>query len=402
MAGKALEGVKVLEYASLVTGPYCTKLLGDLGAEVIKIEKPGIGDEARRRGPFPRDIPHQERSGLFLYLNTNKLGITLDPSTPAGKEIFLALVRWADILVEDKPPKVMEDLGLTYDFLKRANAKLIMTSITPFGQTGPYRGYKAYCLNISHGAGAGYLTPVDSSEDELGPIKGGGFFDDYCNGLGAAAATLVALYSREITSEGQHIDVSEQEVSIAYDRVEVGTFASDGFISRRVRTTVGTALLPCRDGYALIAMGEERHWKALVELMGNPEWTKEERFKDDESRVKHSQELNSLITEWTKTFLKEEIFHKLASAGIPAGVVRSLGDLIEHDEQLKARGFFVEIDHPEAGKLIYPSAPYRLSETAWQVERPAPTMGQHNEEVYSCLLGYAREELVGLREAGII
>jgi len=402
MSEGALAGVKVLEYAQMVSGPYCTKLLADLGAEVIKIEKPGAGDEARRRGPFPRDIPHPERSGLFLYLNTDKLGITLDPGTPTGRNIFLGLVRWADILVEDKPPKVMEALGLEHGSLKRVNPRLIMTSITPFGQTGPYRDYRAYCLNISHGAGAGYLTPVDSSEDELGPIKGGGFFDDYCNGLSAAAATLVALYSREITGEGQHIDVSEQEASIAYDRVEVGTFASDGFISRRVRTTGGTALLPCRDGYALIAMGEERHWKALVELMGNPQWAKDERFKDDESRVKHSQELNSLIAGWTKTFVKEEIFHKLASAGIPAGVVRSPGDLIEHDEQLRARGFFVEIDHPEAGKLVYPSAPYRISETPCRVERPAPTIGQHNEEVYSRLLGYTRQELVRLREAGII
>jgi len=311
-------------------------------------------------------------------------------------------VKWADILVEDKPPKVMEELGLTYHSLKLVNPKLIMTSITPFGQTGPYRDYKAYCLNISHGAGAGYLTPVDSSEAELGPIKGGGFFDDYCNGLSAAAATLVALYSREMTGEGQHIDVSEQEASIAYDRVEIGMFASDGFINTRVQTPKGTALLPCRDGYVLIAMGEDRHWKALVKVMGNPEWTGDERLKDREGRVKHSQEMNSLIAEWTKPFCKEEIYHKLASAGIPAGVVRSQSDLIEHDEQLKARGFFVEIEHPEAGKLIYPSAPYWLSETPWRLERSAPTIGQHNEEVYTWLLGYTKEELVMLREARVI
>jgi len=402
MTGKALEGVKVLEYASFVTGPYCTKLLADLGAEVIKTERPSVGDEARRRGPFPSDVPHPERSGLFLYLNTNKLGISLDPGTPTGRKIFLALVEWADILVEDKPPKVMEELGLTYDSLKLVNPKLIMISITPFGQTGPYRDYKAYCLNISHGAGAGYLTPVDSSEADLGPIKGGGFFDDYCNGLSAAAATLVALYSREMTGEGQHIDVSEQEASIAYDRVEIGMFASDGFINTRVQTPKGTALLPCRDGYVLIAMGEDRHWKALVKVMGNPEWTGDERLKDREGRVNHSPETNPLIAEWTKTFCKEEIYHKLASAGIPAGVVRSQSDLIEHDEQLKARGFFVEIEHPEAGKLIYPSASYWLSDTPWRLERPAPAIGQHNEEVYTWLLGYTKEELVRLREAGII
>ncbi len=402
MAGKALERVKVLEYASFVAGPYCTKLMADLGAEVIKIEPPGVGDEARRRGPFPNDIPHPERSGLFLYLNTNKLGITLNPETRTGRAIFMELVKWADILVEDKPPKVIQELGLTYEILKEINPKLIMTSITPFGQTGLYRDYKAYCLSISHGAGAAYITPIGQSEFELGPVKGGGFFDDYCCGLSAASATLVALYSREMSGHGQHIDVSKQEASIGYDRVEIGLFGSDGFVSKRVRPGGGTQLLPCTDGYALIAMGEDRHWEALREVMGNPEWTKDERFKDREGRDKYAAEINTLIAEWTKTRSKEEVYHKVASAGIPAGVVRSQSELIENDNQLKARGFFVEIEHPEAGRLVYPSAPYRLSETPWCVERPAPTIGQHNHEVYSKLLGYTKEELVRLREAGII
>ncbi|MCK4242122.1 MAG: CoA transferase, partial [Dehalococcoidia bacterium] len=160
MAEKALAGVKVLEFASFVSGPYCVKLLADLGAEVAKIEKPGVGDEARRRGPFPNDIPHPERSGLFLYLNTNKLGITLDVNSQTGKRIFKQLVEWADILVEDNPPKVMEELGFDYETLKTINPQLVMTSLTPFGQSGPYRDYKAYGLNISHGSGSGYLTPI--------------------------------------------------------------------------------------------------------------------------------------------------------------------------------------------------------------------------------------------------
>lgn len=402
MKERALEGVKVIEYASLVAGPYCTKLVADLGARVIKIERPGVGDEARRRGPFPNDVPHPERSGLFLYVNTNKLGITLAPETSTGKEIFEALVKWADVLVEDRPPGVMAELGLAYDVLKRAKPQLIMTSITPFGQTGPYRDYKAYGLTISHGAGAAFLTPIDESEEELGPVKGGGFFDSYCNGLSAAAATLVALYAREMTGEGQRIDVSEQEASIAYDRVEISMFPTENFISRRVRPQGGTVLLPCQDGYALIAMGEERHWKTLVELMDNPEWTNDERFKDDESRFRHSAEMNPYLAQWTRAFFKEELYRKAASAGIPIGVVRSPGELIECDEQLKAREFFADVEHPEAGKLACPSVPYRLSETPCRIERPAPTLGQHNDEVYCGLLGYSRGDLVKLREARII
>ncbi|MBN1613068.1 MAG: CoA transferase, partial [Deltaproteobacteria bacterium] len=188
MAEKALKGVKVLEFAGFVTGPYCTKLLADLGAGVIKIERPGLGDPARNRGPFPDDQPHPERSGLFLYLNTNKSGVTLDTGSPTGRRLFLEMIRRADILVEDHPPGAMETMGLGYDELEEVNPGLIMTSITPFGQTGPYRDYRAYGLNVAHASGSGYLTPVSPPEGDLGPVKAGGFFDEYCNGLSAAAA----------------------------------------------------------------------------------------------------------------------------------------------------------------------------------------------------------------------
>ena len=402
MAEKALAGVKVLEFASFVSGPYCVKLLADLGAEVAKIEKPGVGDEARRRGPFPNDIPHPERSGLFLYLNTNKLGITLDVNSQTGKRIFKQLVEWADILVEDNPPKVMEELGFDYETLKTINPQLVMTSLTPFGQSGPYRDYKAYGLNISHGSGSGYLTPIAEVENELGPIKGGGFFEDYCDGLSAAAATLTALYWREMTGQGQHVDVSKQEASMALDRVDVGIFAAEGQINTRVRSKGTIGFQRTRDGYALLIAVEDRHWKALTEMMDHPEWIKDEKFKDRESRERNHQELYSFIAEWVNTLDGEELYHKAQLAGIPCAVLRSPGELIEHDQQLKAREFFVEIEHPEAGKLTYPSSPYRLSETPWMVERPAPTLGEHNEAVYSELLGYSKEELVKLREAGVI
>ena len=402
MAEKALAGVKVLEFASFVTGPYCVKLLADLGAEVIKIEKPGVGDDARRRGPFPNDIPHSERSGLFLYLNTNKLGITLNINSQTGKRIFKQLVEWADILVEDNPPKVIKELGFDYETLKTINPKLIMISITPFGQTGPYRDYKAYGLNVSHGSGSGYLTPMPESEAELGPIKGGGFFEDYCDGLSASAATLTALYWREMTGQGQHVDVSKQEASLSLDRAEVSLYAAEGKVSSRVRMGGMMGFQRTRNGYALFNMGDDRHWEAMVEMIGHPKWAKDEKFKDGQSREKNSQELQSHIAEWLKTVDGEELYHKAQSAGIPAGVVRSPGDLIEHDQQLKARDFFVTIDHPVAGKLTYPSSPYRFSETPWQVERPAPTLGEHNEAVYSKVLSYSKEELVKLREAGII
>ena len=403
MADKALKGVKVLEFAGFVTGPYCTKLLADLGAGVIKIEQPGLGDPARNRGPFPEDLPHPERSGLFLYLNTNKSGITLDPGSRTGRRLFLELVRRADILVEDTPPGTMEEMGLGYDKLREENPGLIMTSITPFGQTGPYRDYRARGLNVAHGSGSGYLTPVSPPEGDLGPVKAGGFFDEYCNGLSAAAATLVAYYGRLMTGQGEHIDLSEQEASLAYDRVELGMFMSENFISRRVRPSSGATLSPCRDGEIILAAtGNPRHWDALVAIMGDPDWTRDERYRDEEGRFKHAEELNAEIARWTIGFPKDELYHQLARAGIPVGVVRTQGDLMERDGQLRARGFFAEIEHPEAGRLRYPSASYLLSETPWRLDRPAPTLGQHNETVYGGLLGYTSEEMVRLRQLGVI
>jgi CoA:oxalate CoA-transferase len=402
MTEKALSGVKALELATFVAGPYCAKLFADLGAEVIKIEQPGAGDEARRRGPFPNDIPHPERSGLFLYLNTNKLGVTLNVGSHSGREIFKQLVKWADILVEDNPPTKMKQLGFDYETLQTINPRLITTSITPFGQTGPYKDYKAYGLNISHVSGSGYVTPMLESEGELGPIKGGGFFEDYCHGLSAATATLTALYYCEMTGQGQHVDVSKQEASLCLDRDSALMRDIEGKVLTRVRKVGAGGFIPTRDGYAWMAVVDDRHWKAFCQIMGDPEWTKDEKFKDRDSRELNVQELNSLIGEWTKEFDKETLYHKIQSAGVPAGVVRSPGAIMEHDQQFKARGFFVEIDHPVAGTLTYPSAPYILSETPWAVERPAPMLGEHNEAVYCDLLGHSRQELVKLREAGAI
>jgi len=233
MSESALTGVKVLEYCELVSGPYCGKLLADLGAEVVKIEKPKVGDEARERGPFLNDIPHPERSGLFLYLNTSKLGITLDPETPIGKKIFTELVKDSDVLIEDTAPGTMELLELGYDILREINPSLIMTSVTPYGQTGPYRRYKAHHLNIYHMSGQSHFSFDGKRRPDKPPAKGGGYVGDYDAGLSGAVATLAALYKRNLGSIGQHIDVSRQEALISLDRVDIGTFANDAEAKRR-------------------------------------------------------------------------------------------------------------------------------------------------------------------------
>jgi len=408
VAEKALQGVRVLELANLVSGPYCAKLLADLGADVVKIEEPLKGDEARRRGPFPDDVPHPERSGLFLYLNTNKRGITLDIKRATGKGIFKKLVKWADILVEDRPPGELKGLGLDYESLRTINPRLIMTSITPFGQTGPYRNYKAYHLNSYHAGGEPCILHPNPSTPDRAPVKGPGFMGDYDAGLNAALVTLGILYVRGATSPGQHIDISKQESLASLERLENVLFANRETIETKKMVeakahgmgNVG-GLLPCRDGYVMATASDDHHWKGLVRLMGNPEWALDERYEREETRTPHAPELSNRLRQWAQDKGKEEVFHQAQKCGAPAGAVYSPEELV-NSPQLRARGFFALIDHPEAGEIEYPSAPYRLSKTPWAIHRPAPLLGEHNEEIYVKLLGCTRQDMMKIRETGVV
>ena len=397
----ALAGVKVLEYAQLAAGPYCTKLLADLGAEVIKIEPPQVGDEARRRVPFLKDVPHPERSGFFFYLNTNKRGITLDLNTTTGRKIFQELVKESDVLVEDNPPQAMKELGLDYESLKGINPRLIMTSITPFGQDGPYRDYKAYHLNTYHGSGVAKILASILPEETPKPTKGPGFLGDYDCGLNAATAIMGALYSRLFTGTGQHIDISKQESLIALERVEMGMFGNDERGSTVFMQYMVGGLQRCKDGYVLITLGGEHHWQGLINLLGNPDWAYDEKYKEEAAKYFYAQEINERIAEWMINQTKDEVYHRSQALNCPIGMVTTVEDLVA-SEQLQARGFFVEVEHPEMGKVKCPTASYRFSKTPLRFVRPAPLLGEHNEEVFGKRLGYTREELSRMRGAGII
>jgi crotonobetainyl-CoA:carnitine CoA-transferase CaiB-like acyl-CoA transferase len=201
----------------MVAGPYCGKLLAELGAEVVKAEPPA-GDSARREGPFAGNSPHPEKSCLYLYLNAGKLGITLDLKSPRGRGIFERLVESVDVLLEDTPPGTLDDLGLGYTRLTQLNPRLVVTSITPFGQTGPYHGYKAYHLNIYHAGGDGYLLQSGGKTLDQPPMTGGGHLGDYEAGSAASVATFAALLAGRATGQGQHVDVSKQEALLALNR----------------------------------------------------------------------------------------------------------------------------------------------------------------------------------------
>lgn len=402
MAEGPLSGVKVIEYCSFVAGPYCTKLLADLGAEVIKVEKPE-GDVARRRGPFLGDKPDPELSGIFLYDNTNKMGVTLNLDSPKGRDMFKKLVADADILVEDGAPGEMERLGLNYEVLEQLNPSLIMASITPFGQDGPYRDYKAYGLNTYHASGAGYVLPAGSQNKDMEPIKGGGLVGERDIGVSASVGILGALFWRNAGGTGQYIDISKQEAEMALERMNIVRYYMIGASPTRYQINrVRDTLLQCRDGgYMILVLYPQKQWEGIVEALGTPEWTKEERFSTQKLRDANFPELRALLREEALKYDTMELFNIIQAQGTACAPICS-AEQVFNSPQTKARDFFVEIEHPVAGKLMYPGLPYKLSNAVPSHNHGAPLLGQHNEEVYCGRFGYSKQDLIKLREAGII
>ncbi|MEE9285003.1 MAG: CoA transferase [Dehalococcoidia bacterium] len=400
-----LQDLKIVEYASFVAGPYCAKLLGDMGAEVVKIEEPPTGDEARTRGPFPGDLPHPEKSGLFLYLNTNKLGITLNPRDPAGHDVLLHLLGEADVFVHDRTAARAESLGIDFPTLHQLNPRLIVTSVTPFGHTGPYAEYRAHNLNLCHAGSEGYMLPGGLGHQMFPhrpPLKLGGYTGDYDGGMAAAIGTMAAVLAREVWGRGQHVDASRQEANIALNRVAFVTYLSEGKVTRRDnRTYPFGGLYPTRDGHVVLRPTEDQHWRPLARAMGRPELADDPRFAQRAARIRNGEALNAVLAEWTRQHTTVEVYEAARGVGCPVAPFANAREIAE-SPQLEARGYFVEIDHPEAGRWPYPSAPYRFSKTPWSARRPAPLLGQHNQEVLGGRLGFTGEELSLLRANGVI
>ena len=390
MAKGLLSGIRVLELGEGVSAPYCAKILANFGAEVIKVESPD-GDIARLMGPFPNDEPHPEKSGVFLALNSNKYGVTLDIETTEGADAFRRLASSADILIEGKPTGWLDEIHLGYATLAQDNPALIMTSLSAFGTWGPYAGYKLTDLTLFHMSGQAHslLGPV-ADPDSQPPIRAGGHQAELVAGMSAATATLMALFRRRISGEGCHIEASAYEAmatqlisalaSCAFDNPppsrslsEVQEAATGGVVS-----AVG-GILPCNDGYVAISPREDAQWQRWVELMDNPQWAGEERFLTRDGRESNFSELWELIGEWTQQRSKHDIARLGQERRIPCFPVNTVHDLF-NDLHLKERGFFTTIEHPIAGTFQYPGVPYRFSNTPLNLaERPAPLLGQHND-----------------------
>ena len=395
MATTALEGIKVLEYSTDLAAGFCGRLLADVGAEVIKIEPPE-GDPSRR------EATHPEKSPTFLYVNVNKLGVTLNLSSSTGREIFLKLAQATDVLVESTTPGTLEGWELDYDTLSELNPGLIVASITPFGQSGPHAHYKAYPFNAFHAGGEGYVMPSTKTELHRPPLKLGGNVGEYDCGSSAVNATLAALYQREMTGRGQHIDLSKQEALLQMTRTEIDSYPNLNTVeTRATRVYPFGGIMPCKDGYEEVIIFQQEQWQTLLQIMGNPGWADDEKFKDTPSRAQNAEELNSHIVEWLKTQTKGDLYHKGQSRDLPFAPLYTISEVLAQP-QYKAREALIELDHPEAGKATYPNPPYRFSRTPASLRTTAPCLGEHNQEILCQRLGYSREDLPLLRSSGAI
>lgn len=374
-AMRALAGVRVLEYSELVAGPYCGRMLADLGAEVIKVEPPE-GDRARRQRTSRGRIPNPEASPVFVHLNTNKFGITLDLRNPEGQARFKELAETADIVIEDLPPAEFAELGLGYGDLSKLNPSLVLTSITPFGQTGPYRDYRANHLQLFN-ATEGH-TAARSSDGR--PTAAGGYIGDYDGGLTAGVATLAAFYQARRTGKGQHVDISRYEAMAALQRIDILIARNEDHVGGLVRGPQIGGLLRCKDGYVVMTVAEDHQWRYLADVMGNPEWSKDPRAFNRTERNQIGSKIQASLVEWAKQHTKHELFEIGQGAKFPIGAVLTAPELLA-SPQLMARDYFAEADHPVAGLHSQASMAFKLSQSPWKSVRPSPRLGEHNEIV---------------------
>jgi crotonobetainyl-CoA:carnitine CoA-transferase CaiB-like acyl-CoA transferase len=400
---KALAGLRIVEYGHMVSAPYATKLLADLGADVIKVEPPAGGDDSRRRGPYPGGRPDCERSGLFIYLNTNKRGITLDITSDRGRAILTRLAGTADMIVHNLPPPQMDAHHLHYDELAASNPNLVMVSITPFGLSGPYRDYAATDLTLWNAGGIAYLNGGGPGSDDLPPLKAFGHQAEYQGALNAAIAGLGALFARRRFGGGQHVVVSIQECLTAILELTFEYWPYMGLVASRLgrKPIQPLDFLECRDGWIFVCCVEEHQWRNFVDLMGNPEWAQIELFENRLTRAENWDALKLFLQEWAQTQSVDELYQSAQQRRIPFAPVSTMGDLLA-SKHLQARGFFAVVQQPGMDPIAAPGAPYRLAATPWALRRPAPSLGQHTDEILLGELGLSADEVRRLRHERVI
>ncbi len=406
LTSSALDDLRVVEIGDFVAGPFAARLLADAGAEVIKIE-PLAGDSSRRRGPFPKGIPDPEQSGLYHYLNANKLGIALDLGCAEGKALLRSLVRRADVLLIDAPTAEIDRLGLRFSRLRTANPKLIVTALTPFGLTGPRRLELGSDLISVSAGGLAYASPgvPDMPRDpyEEPPLRANTQVGDYIAGLQAVSATLAAVEQKAKTHRGCEVDISRQE---AVAMLMVWEIAHASYLAPKKRNpeisgSQPNAYLPCKDGFVVVAAFLEHHWRGLVRAMGNPDWAATQVFATAAERARNWDALEPLITEWTMSLNGQEIATVAQQHGVPCFPALTIGQMVE-SAHVNERGYLRSEPLAGGGKMLLPGYPVRMSQSPWAMRWSAPRLGEHTDQVMKEKLGRSNQDIARLRRLGVV
>jgi len=392
-----LEGIRVLDLTKVLAGPFCTMILADLGAEVIKIEKPGVGDDARYFTPFIKG-----QSAYFININRGKKSIVINLKNPKGKELFLKLVEKADVVVENFKPGTMEKLGLGYDVLKKVNPRIIYASISGFGQYGPYRDRLAYDLIAQAMGGIMSIT----GWPETPPTRVGTAIADILAGLYCCIAILAALRAREVTGEGQRIDVAMVDSVMA----ACEAYNEMWLVEKKIPTRIGNRYefvypydsFKAKDGWVVIGVGNDDMWRRFCNAIGKPELIYHEKFNTNKKRIENYREVKQIVEEWTSKRTVKEIVEVLLKNKIPCAPIYSIKDVCEDEHIAKVREMVVEIDQPGVGRVKIVGSPIKITPSTCKVRGPAPLLGQHTREVLKEILGMSDKEIEDLEKEGAI
>jgi CoA:oxalate CoA-transferase len=397
MAGP-LEGIRVIDLTQVLFGPFATMLLSDLGAEVIKIERPGAGDIARGNGPVVRGL-----STYFLSLNRGKKSVTLDLTTERGKGVFFKLVEKADMLVENFTPGTMEELGLSYEAVRQHNSRLIYIAGSGFGQYGPYAHKPAFDIVIQAMGGVMSIT----GEEGGPPVRPGVSYGDIAAALFLCIAALAALEERHRSGEGQLIDISMLDCQVTVQENAFVRYLNTGEIPRPLGTrhpvTTPFQAFQTRDGYVAVALrgGVKDQWPLFCAAINRVDLIDDPRFRDGWLRTQHYRELAPILTEAMKARTTEEWMEELERLEIPCGPVNNIAQ-VASDPQTAARDMIIEVRHPTAGSFKVVNNPFKFSRTPCWTERASPDLGEHTPEVLSHLLGMTEAEISQLKAGRVI